>query len=85
MYIILERNSVGVDLSLTRCPLFKVNNVDLLSQGGSPVTSCESNNMGSKAEYVLLLMLAMSLEVALANSTESVDLFSLLDETCPYW
>ena len=30
-------------------------------------------------------MLAMSLEMALANDTESVDLFTLLDETCPYW
>ena len=49
------------------------------------MTSWESNTMGSKGKYILLLMLAMSLEMALANDTESVDLFTLLDETCPYW
>ena len=41
--------------------------------------------MVNKVKCVPLLMLALSLGRAMANATESVDLFTLLDETCPYW
>ena len=44
----------------------------------------QSHTMGSIAKYILLLLLAMSMEV-MANDTESVDLFTVLDQTCPYW
>ena len=41
--------------------------------------------MGSNSKYILLIMLAMSLEMVKANDTDSKDLFTLLEETCPYW